>query len=114
MEKRSREERACQFMPFAALRGFEELLREKTKEITPRREHSDEEAAALSAKLLRAERGMLVTVIYYEKDGYVEKSGMLSDVDLTMRRLTVVKQSISFDDLWDIRVEDLKVKGRDA
>lgn len=114
MEKRSREERACQFMPFAALRGFEDMLREKTKEVTPRREHSEEEAAVLSAKLLRAEKGMMVTVVYYEKDGYVTKSGLLSEVDLTMRRLTVVKQTISFDDLWDIRGEDLRGRGQNA
>ena len=34
--KMSREERAKQFMPFAALKGYEEALREKESEIAER------------------------------------------------------------------------------
>lgn len=36
--KMSREERAKQFMPFAALKGYEEALREKEREVTEREE----------------------------------------------------------------------------
>ena len=34
--KMSREERAKQFMPFAALKGYEEALREKEREVAER------------------------------------------------------------------------------
>lgn len=34
--KMSREERAKQFMPFAALKGYEEALREKEREVAGR------------------------------------------------------------------------------
>lgn len=34
----SREERAKQFMPFAALKGYEEALREKEREVAEREE----------------------------------------------------------------------------
>lgn len=36
--KMSREERAKQFMPFAALKGYEEALREKEREVAAREE----------------------------------------------------------------------------
>ena len=106
MEKMSRAERARQFMPFAALRGFEELIREQTKEIAPTRELSEEQAARLSARLSRLERGMIVEVVYYAQDGYVTLHGMVSDVDLPMRTLTVIKTKIPIDDLADLRIED--------
>lgn len=37
-EKMSREERAKQFMPFAALKGYEEALREKERLIAQKEE----------------------------------------------------------------------------
>jgi hypothetical protein len=46
--KMSREERAKQFMPFAALKGYEEALREKEREVAEREKKeqlSDEEVS---------------------------------------------------------------------
>ena len=40
--KMDRAERAKQFMPFAALKGYEEALREKEKIVVPRIELSEE------------------------------------------------------------------------
>ena len=37
----SREERAKQFMPFAALKGYEEALREKEREVAKRQEEKE-------------------------------------------------------------------------
>lgn len=42
--KMSRAERAKQFMPFAALKGYPEALREKEKIVVPRAEVSEEYA----------------------------------------------------------------------
>lgn len=108
MEKMSRAERARQFMPFAALRGFEELIGEQSKEICRRRALSEEQAARLSAKLCRLERGDLIEAVYYAEDGYVTLCGMVSDVDIPMRTLTLVKKKISFEDLWDIRIKTVE------
>ncbi len=46
--KMSREERAKQFMPFAALKGYEEALREKERQVAEREKKeqlSDEEVS---------------------------------------------------------------------
>ena len=56
--------RAKIFSPFAALRGFDDELAEEGAQTlrVPKAELSDEEKAALSAKLATLRRGMAVTV----------------------------------------------------
>ena len=102
MEKSSKADRARQFMPFSALRGFEELIREVEHTPTPRRELSEYEAEILGKKLLRLEKGTLVAVTYYNGETYVRQEGMLSEIDYTLRFLRVVKKQIAFDDISDV------------
>ena len=103
MEKMSRAERARQFMPFAALRGFEELIREQERVTSPKRELSEEEGERLSARLSALRRGDMVRVVYYKEDSYVSTEGIVSEVDFIERKLRVVKTYIPFDDVWEIR-----------
>ena len=42
VSKMNREERAKQFMPFAALKGYPEALRKKEKVVVPKKELSEE------------------------------------------------------------------------
>ena len=102
MAKMTNLERARQFMPFAALRGFEEMIRQQTREVTPRRELSEDEAARLTKRLLRIEKGSVVRVTYYEEDGYLSMEGMVSEIDLTLRFLCIVKKRIPLDDILEI------------
>ena len=104
MEKNSKAERARQFMPFSALRGFEELIKQQVREATPRRELSEYEAEQLSLKMQGVENGMLVRVTYYDGDAYVTTEGMVSEVDLSLRFLRVIKRQIKLDDITDIEV----------
>ena len=62
--------RAKIFSPFAALRGFDDELAEEGAQTlrVPKAELSDEEKAALSAKLAGLRRGMAVTVRYFVSD----------------------------------------------
>jgi len=102
VEKNSKADRARQFMPFAALRGFEELIRRQTEEPTPRRELSEYEADQLSRRLARVEKGDLVRVRYYQTERYVTLEGMVSDIDFAARHLRVIKTNVPFDDLLQI------------
>lgn len=103
MERKiSRAERARQFMPFAALRGFEDMIREQAREVTGRRELSEYEAARLSRKMATVRKGSIVRVTYYDGEAYVSLEGMVSDIDLALRRLRVIKTEIALDDVWDI------------
>lgn len=56
--KMERSERAKQFMPFAALKGFEELLAEKEKMIVQKIELSEERKAELDDKMRSIKRMM--------------------------------------------------------
>ena len=104
MEKSSRADRARQFMPFSALRGFEELINRVESAPTPRRELSEYEAELLGRKLLKLTRGSLVAVTYYNGEAYVRQEGMLSEIDYTLRFLRVVKKQIAFDDISDVSI----------
>lgn len=108
MEKNSRADRARQFMPFSALRGFEELIQQQTAASEARRELSEEQAAVLSAKLAQVARGMLVAVRFYDRIGYVTMHGMISEVDFSVRTLTVIKRKIRFADIIDISGESIR------
>ena len=106
MEKNSKAERARQFMPFAALRGFDAMLREEVRERIPRKELSEYDAERLSRKISTVEKGDLVRVKYYDRDAYVVLEGIVSDLDIPMRRIRVIKTVISLDDISDmVRLE---------
>ena len=95
-------DRAGQFMPFAALRGFYDLIRERERIVVPKHEIAEDKAAELSEKMKLVERGMMVKVLYYSDGEYVSVEGIVSKIDLDFRKLIVVKTEISLDDIWDV------------
>ena len=106
MEKNSKADRARQFMPCAALRGFEAMIREQTREVTPKRGLSEYDAERLSKKMRMVQKGDMVCVTYYDRDAYVKLEGIVSDLDIPLRQLRVIKTVIPFDDIWDISREE--------
>lgn len=102
--KMSREERAKQFMPFAALKGHMEALRMREKIVVERRELSEEYKEELDRKLRQVQKNDIVTVVYFCKDEYLQMTGMVSKIDETARMLKVVNTKISFEDLYGISV----------
>ena len=95
-------DRAKQFMPFAALKGYYDFIYEREKISTPRKELSEDDCAALSAKISAIKKGDLLTVTFYDEGAYVRQCGMVSRIDFTFRRLTIVKTDIDFDDIYDV------------
>ncbi|WP_330641316.1 YolD-like family protein [Faecalicatena sp.] len=100
--KMSREERAKQFMPFAALKGYPDALRKKEKIVVPKTELSEEYKEELDRKLKQVQKNDIITVVYYEKNEYLKKTGMVSRIDETARVLKIVNTKISFEDIYDI------------
>lgn len=101
----ARADRAAQFMPFAALTGYYELVREQERVAEPRREMTDEMAAALTAKLTRIRRGDLVRVTFYELDGYINRVDVVQQIEAPFRRLRLKGATIPFDDILDIELK---------
>lgn len=97
-----RADRAKQFMPFASLKGYYDMVRNKEKTVSEKRELSEYKAEILSDKLLKVKKGALLKAVYYQGDGYVKIEGMVSNIDFTMRVLTIVKTKIPFDDIYDV------------
>ena len=102
MEKMSRSDRAKQFMPFAALRGYGAELRGKEKVISERKELTDEQAEELSRAVSGLKKGDIVKVFYYSLNGYVEMSGAVSFIDPVRKILRVIKTEIAFFDIYSI------------
>lgn len=103
--KMERSERAKQFMPFAALKGFEELLAEKEKIIVSKIELSEERKAELDNKMRFIRKNDMITVTYYAQNEYLKICGMVSGIDTNARYLKVVNIRIPFDDIYDITEE---------
>ena len=99
MEKMSNKDRAKQFLPFNSLKGYYDIIREKEKEITPKRELSDNDLEELSNKLNKIEKNMMVKLRYYDTDRYMDIEGIVSKNDFTYKFIVIVKTKISFNDI---------------
>ena len=76
----SREDRAKQFMPFAALKGYPEALRKKEKVVVQKVELSEEYQEELNVKLCQVRKNDRVTVVYFCKDEYFEKCSSICSI----------------------------------
>lgn len=96
---RRKADRARQFMPFASLRGYYDLIREKERIREPKRELTEDAAEELSAALGELRCGMLVKIRFYDTDHYENTTGIITAIDTVFRRLTLVRRCIPFDDI---------------
>lgn len=98
-------DRAKQFAPFSALKGLEEALKEKERQIVPQKELSEESATLLTRKLTALHKGDFVCITYYSDGEYISRTGMVSRIDSVNRTVTVVKTVIPIDDIYDISTD---------
>ena len=106
MVKNDYASRAKIFMPFDALKGFKEALKEKEKVIVPKVILSEEERDKLIAKLDQLKKGMMVKVVYYLNDQYIEIRGIVSIVNEISKTITIVKEKISVEDIFALEFLD--------
>lgn len=100
-----REDRAKQFMPFAALKGYEAALREKERFTEPRIILGEDSAEMLDRQLRRVEEGDEVRVRHYWKHRYVEVEGRVMKLMVVQRKIKLSGGiEIKFDDIADIEV----------
>lgn len=105
VNKMSREERAKQFMPFAALKGYELALREKEKIVVPKMELSEDYKEQLDRIMHRIAKNDMVTVVYFCKGEYLKVTGMVARKDENARVLKIVNTSIPFSDIYQIEID---------
>ncbi|MDO5539522.1 MAG: YolD-like family protein [Eubacteriales bacterium] len=102
--KMSREERAKQFMPFAALKGYPEELRKREKIIVPRMELTEDHAEELDRKFREIREKDIVTAVYFCKGEYLKVTGMVAKLDVDSRYIKIVNTKIPLDDLFEIEI----------
>ena len=98
----SKTDRAKQFLPFNSLKGYYDLIREKEKEVTPKRELSEYDIEKINLKLNNIEKNMMVKIKYYDNIGYSEIEGIVSKIDYNLQFIVVVKTKINFKDIVQI------------
>lgn len=106
--KMSRLDRAKQFSPFAALKGYEVALRAKEKELLPRIELSEEAQIELDRKLHMIAKGDLLTVVYFHRlassdaGEYLQITGRVSKLVPNRRILQIGDNNILTDDICSL------------
>lgn len=95
-------ERAKQFMPFSALKGFDDMIKVENKEPSDRKIFSEEDSDNIGHVLGEIKKNDVVKITFYETDGYVTLTGIVAKIDYDMKRLTVVKRVIDFKDIYFI------------
>ena len=93
-------DRAKQFIPFDALKGFREALRKREEVVID----------VINFKLARIKKGDLVKVTHYQKTHYVETNGIVSEINEVDKYLRIVVMKIAFSDIVNIDIissEDL-------
>lgn len=102
------ENRAKQFVPFAALKGYEEALRAKEKIVVEKIELSEEKKAELDYKLHQIQKNDIITVVYFYKDEYLKIEGMVSRLDTDARILKIVNTKIPFEDIYELTGDSIQ------
>lgn len=99
-------ERAKQFIPFDAMKGLQEALREREKKHlrVEKRELSEEAAVRLSVAINKVDKGMMVWVEYYRAFHEVTLQGKVSKIDTVYRYLIIGEERIYFDDLYKLKI----------
>lgn len=98
-------ERAKQFMPFSALKGLEEALREKERIVVEKAELSEESAEDIANTLNLVKKGTYVRVVYFSDGEYISAEGIVTAFDKVFKKMTVIKTEIVFDDIYKINVD---------
>lgn len=95
---------AEQFSAFAALTGFDDIIREHERITESRREISEEAVYELSEKLSRIAKGSRINVVFYCRDTYETAEGTVEDIDFIYHTLKIGRKRIVFDDIFDIEI----------
>lgn len=97
-------DRAKQFAPFDALKGFREAILEKEKIIVPKKELSEDLQEELDRIISSLVIGAIVTITFYDGEQYKQVSGAVSKISKTYRSLVVDATNIQFNDIYKIEV----------
>lgn len=102
-------QRAHIFSAFDALKGFRELLKEKERIVVPKRILSEDDLEILNQKIHAVEKGMMITLVYFDNGDYIEQTGRVSKLSFDENYIQIVKSKIPLKSIVDIQCEELEI-----
>lgn len=96
--------RAKQFLPYASLRGFDDVVEKKRHIKSQRRELMEDAQEELSRKLLSLSRGVLARVTYYSVDAYVTCIAEFKSIDSVKRTIAFSNFEIPIDEIFSLEL----------
>lgn len=101
-QRMSNADRAKQFMPFAALNGYDEAVRLMESIDVKKKILAEDAQAELDEKLRRLEKGRPVRVLHYRDAEYLSTGGTVTKIDPVGRFIVLDAQRINLDDILDV------------
>lgn len=96
-------ERANQFLPYNALKGFRAIIKEKEKIKVEKKDLSPDTCDELNCKILQVKPGMIIKIVYYSHDEYIALEGMVAKIDLEYSKsIQIVKEVIPINSIIEI------------
>lgn len=99
----SRISRAKQFLPFDALKGLQEALREKEIEYEDKKDLSEEALRELNDVFNKIENGSSVEIKFYKNIKYHKVKGIVTHIDFIKKKIQINENlNINISDIVDI------------
>jgi hypothetical protein len=100
-------ERAKIFGAFSPLKSFGKALLEKEKIIVPKAELLDDRIEEIEREMQKIKVGAIVSIVHYREGEYEKTVGCVSAFSPEQRYITVIKRKIYFENIYDLRVEEI-------
>ena len=103
---KKKENRAQIFQSFDSLKGFKEMIQECELEIVSPRLLSQDDYEILNERVHQIQKGMLVTIEYYDRINYTRLTGVVSKINLDTQIRQIVKPKINLKQISYIQLEE--------
>ena len=104
MQSKRKLNRAKLFIAYDALKGFKEMIHEKEKTVIriERKTLPEDQLFELNWKIQSIKEGSIISLIYYNQDEYILKTGYVANNDINKRIIQVVDQIIKYEDIYEL------------
>ena len=106
----NRVNRASQFMPFDALCGFREALRQVERKVELKKELSIDQEEKLNRQINLIEIVSLIEIVFYSKNEYLKIIGEVKKIDFINKWLIVSNVKILITEVVSVKILEKNVK----
>ena len=100
----TRASRAKQFLPFDALKGFQEALNSKQIKYEDKKELTEDSFTELEEEWNKIEKDSTVRVKYYKNKRYIKIQGKIDKIDYIKKKIQINEENINACDIIEIEV----------